>query len=205
MNKFSGVIVYLVLIISLILPSFSYAVGTGGPGLEIYQKFIMGQTKCADLKDTDFNAVGDYVLTQMPEAQRGAMDVYVKQYKGTMSDADFTTLMGKYFTACQIPGVEVGQGMTAGKVNIPDYSGVYSGYLGMMGIIGWFMSLISFVFGLIVLYIIVRVVLRLTRGKKEICDDSQNNKSPVDILKERYAKGELSKEEFEEHKKELLK
>jgi len=84
-------------------------------GLAIYQKVMTGQVKCADLKDSDFFAIGDYVLNQVPEAQRSALNVYINQYKGTLSDKDFSTLMGKYFTGCRIP--------TAAEINLLKTSG----------------------------------------------------------------------------------
>ncbi|KKQ34745.1 MAG: hypothetical protein US50_C0038G0005 [Candidatus Nomurabacteria bacterium GW2011_GWB1_37_5] len=112
-----------------------------GDGMAIYQKFIMGQMKCADLNDADFFAVGDYVLKQVPEAQRSVLNVYIDQYKGTMNDKDFSTLMGKYFTACAVPGT-AGTGLLntssgdTGKTKLP-YG--YGGYgWGMMSGFGIF-------------------------------------------------------------------
>jgi putative membrane protein len=59
---------------------------------------------------------------------------------------------------------------------------------------GWFISLLiiaAFV------WVVVKVINRSGKSKKK------NQKKPLDFLKERYAKGEINKEEFEERKKDL--
>lgn len=60
--------------------------------------------------------------------------------------------------------------------------------------LGWFFWLI--IIGLIVWFIINQVV----RSQKK---SGSTKESPTDILNNRYAKGEISKEEFEEKKKDL--
>lgn len=46
--------------------------------------------------------------------------------------------------------------------------------------------------------LVVRAIMNSGAGQK------QNHETPMEILKRRYAKGEIDKEEFEERKKELL-
>ncbi|NGP75514.1 SHOCT domain-containing protein [Balneolaceae bacterium YR4-1] len=60
---------------------------------------------------------------------------------------------------------------------------------------GWMMILW---WGIIIAAIIVIIKFFVSSGRP------QNQKSAMDILKERYARGEISKEEFEEKKKDLL-
>ncbi|MDX1585460.1 MAG: SHOCT domain-containing protein [Balneolaceae bacterium] len=60
---------------------------------------------------------------------------------------------------------------------------------------GWMMLLW---WGLIIAAIIVIIKFSVSSGRQ------QEQKSAMDILKERYARGEISKEEFEEKKKDLL-
>ncbi len=63
--------------------------------------------------------------------------------------------------------------------------------------IGW-----GWIIGIIVLLIIILVVLRSAGQQKKA--EYRDNKTALDILKERYAKGEINKEEFEERKKDLI-
>ncbi len=76
--------------------------------------------------------------------------------------------------------------------------GGYGGY-GM----GWFGGLFMIVFWVAVIagiYLLVRWVVTTSRKG----DRANGDDSPLEILKRRYARGEINKEEFERMKKELL-
>jgi putative membrane protein len=74
--------------------------------------------------------------------------------------------------------------------------GIMYGYgYGMMGGGYWILRLI---FWIIVLIGVVLLIKHLWKGSAKQGD------SALEILKKRYAKGEINKEEFEEKKKELI-
>ena len=61
---------------------------------------------------------------------------------------------------------------------------------------GWW-----WIIGLIIIVFIVWIVVKaLNQNSRRRFD----NKSAIDILKERYARGEIDKEEFEQRKKDLM-
>jgi len=62
---------------------------------------------------------------------------------------------------------------------------------------GWMMIL----WGLLFIILVVVIVRLLTNNKPQ----KNSGESSIDILKRRYARGEIDKEEFEKRKKELLK
>jgi len=68
---------------------------------------------------------------------------------------------------------------------------------------GWLGVLLTIVFWILVIAgVIVLVKWLITQTRS---DSTQKNTSqPLEILKERYARGEIDKQEFEEKKKDLL-
>jgi putative membrane protein len=69
---------------------------------------------------------------------------------------------------------------------------------GMNGLLWGILVLIPFVG---ILFLIIYVVIRETKGQ----NGSQKEKSAMDIVNERYAKGEISSEEFQKIKEDLKK
>ncbi|OGG03609.1 hypothetical protein A2W14_03005 [Candidatus Gottesmanbacteria bacterium RBG_16_37_8] len=77
----------------------------------------------------------------------------------------------------------------------------YGGWNNMMGwggfgVLGW----VSMLFFWLLLILGVIALFRYLGGSGKTTKD---DKTPLDILRERYAKGEIDKKEFEEMKKDL--
>jgi len=64
---------------------------------------------------------------------------------------------------------------------------------------GWGMGW-GWIIGLILLIAVIWFIARTVNQNNQ---SALSNKTPLEILKERYARGEIDKEEFEERKKDL--
>jgi putative membrane protein len=79
---------------------------------------------------------------------------------------------------------------------------------GMMGWgygIGWFGGIISIVFWIAVIVGIFFLIRWMTMSMKQGGRESKSEDSAIEILKKRYAQGEINKEEFEEKRRDLEK
>jgi putative membrane protein len=72
----------------------------------------------------------------------------------------------------------------------------------MMNSNDWGWGIFMMFFWLIVLVFIAVIVMRVLREHNHHTGDIHKT-DPLDIVKERYAKGEISKEEFEQLRKDL--
>ena len=77
-------------------------------------------------------------------------------------------------------------------------NGMMSNYGYGMGYGGMFFGLLFWIFIIVLVYLLIKNLVK--QNKAHVCE----GKSALDHAKERYAKGEITKEKFEEMKKNLI-
>ena len=80
--------------------------------------------------------------------------------------------------------------------------GNYEGHMGPWGHMGYFGfgGVVMWIIFLIVIGVAIYLIVQATKSKGP---ESPFRETPMEILKKRYAKGEITKEEFEKMKKDL--
>ena len=79
----------------------------------------------------------------------------------------------------------------------------WGGGYGMMpfGWLGWIFMILWWVIVIAVIVWVIRAIFG--RGRGRYWQDWHGEKGPLEILKERYAKGEIDKSEYDDKKKDL--
>ncbi len=155
---------------------------------------------CSQLKDADFEKIGEYFMGQFigDTSRHIAMNEMMKRMMGDKGEEQMHTAWGKRGSSCDTSATLPSQGtgfmpmiwMMGGGGN--PMMGGWNG-LGVMGWIPMFLFWVLLILGVVALF---RYLGSSTRS-------SDKERSPLDIVKERYAKGEIDKKELEQMKKDL--
>ena len=165
-------------------------------GRVIWEKLQSETASCGNLSDEDYELLGEYFMGQWAGSSHEAMNQMMIRMMGKSGEEQMHISLGKRQSGCDLNAQIPARGV---------------GFMPMVGMMqnfggGWFSFITSLVFTfllwLLIIGGIIMLVRWLIRGGK---DGRMNNGdgSAMRILKERYAKGEISREEFEEKKKNI--
>lgn len=220
MNK---IVFAIVLFTLLIIPSSTtYAQITGGgfatddhtaqeeaDGKALWRKLQNKETDCASLSDDDFGAVGEYFMGQMMGNAHPAMNRMMVAMVGEDGEEQIHIVMGERLSCCDTSAIVPSQAigfMPMMSMMMGGWSSPFNNNstINMMnfgfGSFGSFGFIFMILWWVLIIVGIVALIKWLTNQSRSTRDQK---KSALDILKERYARGEIDKKEFEQKKKDL--
>jgi putative membrane protein len=175
-------------------------------GKGIWDKLQAQEIGCENLSDDDFHNLGMYFMGLMAGESHEEMDSMMERMMGEEGADQMHIGMGKRMSGCEadapIPQTMIGGGMIPMMGMMGGGGNYMMGNFGTnpMGLLGWGFGWVFMIlfWGLIIVGIIALIKWIANQGKSQTQD-----KSALEILKERYAKGEIEKKEFEKKKKDL--
>ncbi|MCR4328264.1 MAG: SHOCT domain-containing protein [Patescibacteria group bacterium] len=228
MKRFQGMVWVMMFAVAVMVAGISVqAVGedaTVVAGQSLWKELQSGKTQCANFRDEDFENLGEYFMDGMMGNAHEAMDQSVRDRAGAEGLRAMHETMGERFSGCNPDAVYEGSdgygmmGLWGGNASnslenvktvkngvgsapwgYPVYNMMGYGYgFGHMGTSGW---IVMFLFWALIIAGIVMIV----RWATSVSGSNVHRKGlALEIVKERYAKGEIDRKEFEEKKKDLL-
>jgi len=178
-------------------------------GKELWNKLQEQELNCDDLSDDNFHALGMYFMGLMVGDSHEAMDAMMERMMGEEGENQMHIAMGKRMSGCE-PNAPMPQSMADGGMMQMMMGGWFSpfsndnstnnmmnfGFLPFGGF-GWIFMILWWVLIIAGIVALIKWLMGQSRSSRE------HEKSALDVLKERYAKGDIDKREFEEKKKDI--
>src|SRR3989338_3624887 len=179
-------------------------------GKEVWNKLQAKELACENLSDEQFGVLGEYFMGQMAGDSHAAMNAMMIQAHGEDGEEQIHIVMGKRLSGCDtsaaFPAESLGwmpmMNMMWGGGSSPFGSNNSTNNMMNFGFtpfggFGWIFMILWWV---LIIAGIVALIKWLVSQSRNTHD---HEKSPLEILKERYAKGEIDRKEFEDKKKDL--
>ena len=179
-------------------------------GKEVWNKLQTNELACENLSDEQFGVLGEYFMGQMAGDSHAAMNAMMIQTHGEEGEEQIHIVMGKRLSGCDTSAAfPVGSGgwmpmmnMMWGGWSFPfgsnnSINNMMNFGFGTIGGFGWIFMVLWWVLIIAGIVALIKWLTSQSRGTHN------HEKSALEILQERYAKGEIDKKEFEERKKDL--
>lgn len=178
-------------------------------GKAIWDKLQSHQLTCNDLTDENFQALGEYFMGQSIDntERHAAINQMMTNMMGENGEEQIHLTLGKRSSGCDtntpLPSgynlMPMMWWMMGGGGNPMMGYGGWNNMMGGWGGFGVFGWLIMLLFWALLILGVIALIRYLARSGQD-----KEGKTHLDILKERYAKGEINKKEFEETRKDLI-
>jgi putative membrane protein len=159
---------------------------------------IRGRDIMSQMMGANYNSSNDFMEEIM--GSKGTQSMYEMMGKITASGLTVsdTQPLGSFITACQAQST--GNYRTEGMMGGWNWDGTAQTGMGVGGLFLVFGGIIMIVFWVI----IILAAIALIRWLINFLKGSGTSSKAIEILKEKYAKGEITKKEFEAKKKDLM-
>ncbi len=166
-------------------------------GKAVWEKLQTKELACKDLSDDNFGMLGEYFMGQMMGNSHEAMNNMMIQAHGEDGEEQIHIVMGKRLSGCDTSAAfPVISGGWMPMMNMM-WGGRMNFGFGPFDFFGWIFMILWWVLIIAGIVAIIKWLTSQFRGTHN------HEKSALEILQERYAKGEIDKKEFEEKKKDL--
>lgn len=174
----------------VISPSDHHTASEEIEGKAMWEKLQAKQTTCDKLSDDDFERLGEYFMGQMVGSSHEAMNKMTVQMMGEKGEEQMHIVIGKRSSGCDASAAfpEKGTGFMP-------MMNMMMGSWGSFGL-GWLSMLLFLILLIVGIIALIRYLAK--------SGDNKEGKTPLDILKERYARGEIDKKEFGDKRKDLI-
>src|SRR3989344_4636252 len=180
-------------------------------GKAIWEKLQAEEISCNDLSDDNFGALGEYFMGLMTGTSHEAMNAMMIQMMGEEGEEQVHVAMGKRLSGCDTSATFSPQGMSfmpmmqmmGGGWSAPFATNQsFNSMMGFgftpLGAFGWIFMILWWVLIVVAIVALVRWLMRQSSDTER-----KGEKTALEILKQRYAKGEIDKQEFEEKKNDI--
>ena len=185
-------------------------------GKELWDTLQAKEIACENLNDEQFGVLGEYFMGTMAGKSHAAMNAMMIQAHGEDGEEQIHIVMGKRLSSCDasasFPAISGGWMPMMNPVRNGASNGVNMMWGGSMmnfgfgpfGSFGWIFMILWWVLIILGLVALIKWLTSQSRGAhnhEKLASPAGG--SALNVLKERYVKGEIDKKEFEEKKKDL--
>lgn len=183
-------------------------------GKQLLDELNAKTVTCQTLTDDNFEKIGEYYMGKMigDTARHIAMNSMMQSMLGQTGEEQAHIAMGKRISGCDTSAAFPPQGvgfmpmmqMMMGGWSSPSGSNQSNNSMMNFGFtpFGGFGWIFMILWWALIIVGIVALINWLSGQSRGVSRD--HDKSPLEILKERYARGEIDKKEFEDKKKDLV-
>ena len=175
---------------------YEHTIKEEAEGRALWETLNAGEVTCAELASEDYDVLGEYFMGQMMGEAHPAMNAMMIQMMGEEGEEQVHEVMGRRLSGCDTTAAFPSGGICWMPMMQMMWGGLPTGQAGWsspFGFFGW----------IVWRALIVIAVVALIRWIANRFGGGVGEKTALDILKERYVRGEIDKKEFEERKKSI--
>ena len=181
-------------------------------GKQIWEELQAKKLQCNSLTSDNYELLGEYFMGQMiGDTQRHVlMNSMMQNMMGKNGEEQMHIVLGKRFSGCESNAQTSQNMMDNGMMSMMMGGMMGGGVNSMMGYGGWNNMMdglggfgLGWVFMILLWVLVILLIAALVKWMVSGRKTNPSGETTLKILKERYAKGEINKKEFEQMRKDL--